>query len=120
MSLNVHPSRRPQISGLIAKKAPIKVPAEYLDFADIFSPDLASKLPGHSRINDHAIKLVDDCQQPPYEPIYSLKPVELETLKAYIQTNLANGFIRPFTLPARPSILFNSKSDGFLRLYVNY
>ena len=58
--LDVHPSRRPQVSGLIAEEAPTKVPAEYSDFADVFSPDLASKLPKHTGINDHAIKLVDD------------------------------------------------------------
>ena len=45
--LHVHLSYRLQISGLIAKKAFTKVPVEYLDFADVFSPDLASKLPKH-------------------------------------------------------------------------
>ena len=118
--LNVYPSRRPQISGLIAKKAPTKVPAKYSDFADVFSVDLASGLPEHTGINDHAIELVDDCQQPPYKPIYSLGPVELETLKAYIETNLANGFIRPSKSPAGAPILFDRKSDGFLRLCVDY
>ena len=58
-SLDVHPSRRPQISGLIAEEAPTKVPVEYLDFTDIFSPDLASELPEHIGINDHAIELVE-------------------------------------------------------------
>ena len=57
--LDVHPSRRPQVSGLIAEEAPTKVPAEYSDFADVFSPDLASELPEHTGINDHAIELVD-------------------------------------------------------------
>ena len=47
----------PQITGLIAKKTPIKVPIEYADFA--FFPDLASELSEHTEINDHAIKLVD-------------------------------------------------------------
>ena len=84
----MHPFRRPQISGLIAKEAPAKVPAEYLDFADVFSPDLASELLKHTGINDHIIELVEG-QQPPYGPIYSLVLVELETLKAYIETNLA-------------------------------
>ncbi len=50
----VHPSKRA-----------IKVPSEYADFADVFSPKLATKLPEHIRINNHVIKLVDD-QQPPY------------------------------------------------------
>ena len=36
----------------------MKVP-KYLDFANIFSRDLASELPKHTGINDHAIKLVD-------------------------------------------------------------
>ena len=57
-SLDIHTFRRPQISGLIAEEAPIKVPTEYLGFADVFSPDLASELPKHTEINDHAIELV--------------------------------------------------------------
>ena len=118
--LDVHPSRRPQISGLIAEEAPTKVPAEYSDFADVFSSDLASKLPKHTRINNHAIKLVDDCQQPPYGPIYSLGPLGLKTLKTYIETNLANGFIKPSKSPAGAPILFDRKSDGSLWLCVDY
>ena len=55
----VHPSRRPQIAGTVAEEAPTNVPAKYADFADVFSPDLVSKLPEHTGINDHAIELVD-------------------------------------------------------------
>ena len=66
--LDVYLSYRPQVSGLIAKKAPTKIPAKYLDFVDVFSPSLASKLFEHNEINDHAIELVDS-QQPPYGPI---------------------------------------------------
>ena len=116
---DVYPLRKPQISGLIDEEAPTKVPAEYLDFADDFSSDLTSKLPEHIGINDHAIELVEG-QQPPYGPIYSLRPVELKTLKAYIETNLANGFIRPSKSPAGAPILFTQKSDGSLRLCVDY
>ena len=118
-SLNVHSSREPQISGLIVEEAPTKIFAKYSDFADVFSPDLASKLSEHTGINDYAIELVEG-QQPPYGPIYSLGPVELETLKAYIKTNLANGFIRPSKSPAGAPILFDRKSDGFLQFCVNY
>ena len=116
----IHPSRRPQISGLIAKEALTKVPDKYSDFADVFSPDLVSELPKHSGINDYAIELVKICQQPPYRPIYSLGPVELKTLKAYIETNLANGFIRPSKSPNGTPILFDRKSNGSLRLCVDY
>ena len=118
-SLVVHPSRRPQVSGLIVKEAPIKVSAEYLNFADGFSPDLASELPEHTGINDHAKELVDG-QQPPYGPIYSPGPVGLETLEAHIETNLTNGFIRPFKSPAGAPILFDWKSDSSFQLCVNY
>ena len=44
----------------------------------------------------------------------------METLKTYIKTNLANGFIRPFKSPAEAPILFNRKPDGSLRLCVDY
>ena len=118
-SLNVHPFRRPQISGLIDEKAPTKVPAKYSDFADVFSPDLATELPEHTKINTHAIDL-EEGKQPLYGPIYSLGPVELETLKTYIETNLANGFIRPSKSPAGAPILFDKKPNGSLRLCVNY
>ena len=117
--LDVYPFYRSQIAGLIAKKAPTKVPAKYLDFVTIFSPDLASELPKHIEINDHAIKLVDG-QQLFYKPIYSLRLIKLETLKAYIESNLANGFIRPSKLPASTPILFNQKSNSSLQLWVNY
>ena len=119
-SLDVYPSWRPQISGLITKKASTKVPAKYSDFADIFSLDLVSELHEHNGINDYTIKLVDGCQQPPYGPIYSLELVELETLKAYIETNLANGFIGPSKSPTGAPILFDRKSNGFFQLCVAY
>ena len=119
VSLNVHPSRRPQISGLIAEEASTKVLAEYSNFADVFSSDLATKLPKHTEINTYAIDLEEN-KQPPYGPIYSLGPVELETLKTYIKTNLANGFIRPSKSPAGAPILFDKKPNGSLRLCVNY
>ena len=111
---------KPQISGLIAKKAPTRVSAKYFDFANIFSLDLASELPEYTGNNNHAIELVNGCQQPPYGSIYSLRLVGLEILKAYIKTNLTYGFIRPCKSPAGAPILFDRKSDSFLRLCVNY
>ena len=102
---NIHPFCRPQIASMIAEKAFTKVSTKYLDFADIFLSNLASKLPKHTGINNHAIKLVNG-QQPPYGPIYSLGPVELETLKAYIKINLANRFIRLSKFPTNALILF--------------
>ena len=115
----VHPSRKPQIANSIAKKTFIKVPDKYVNFTDVFFLDLASKFLQQTKINNHTIKLVDS-QQLSYWPIYSLEPVELETLKVYIKINLTNRFIRPFKLLAGAPIFFDQKSDSFFQLYVNY
>ena len=116
---NIHLSYRSQIAGLIAKEALRKVFNKYINFADVFFPDLIFKLSKHTRINNHTIKLIDG-QQPPYRPIYSLGPMKLKTLKDYIEINLANGFIRPSNLLADTFILFNQKSDESLWLCINY
>ena len=72
--------------------APLQVPTKVLvEYADFaFSPDLVSEHPEYTEINDHAIELVK-----------------------------ANGFIRPFKSPTGAPILFDQKSDGFLRLCVD-
>lgn len=77
------------------------------------------ELPEHTGMNDHAIGL-EEGKQPPYGPIYSLGPAELETLKTYIETDLKTGFIRPSRSPAGAPILFDRKPDGSLCLCVDY
>ena len=115
----MHLLRKAQIAHLKANNASSEVLSKYTDFADVFSPKLVAKLPEHTRINDHAIELVDDLQ-PPYGPIYSLGPVELETLKAYIKYNLVSSFIRSSKSPTGVAILFHKKLDSSLRLCVDY
>ena len=100
-------------------KTLIEVLSKCADFADMFFPKLAIEFSKHIKINDHAIKLVDDWQ-PPYNPIYSLGYMRMETLKAYIKNHLANGFIRPFKSPAGAFIFLNKKRDGSLILCINY
>ena len=70
-------------------------------------------------MNEHAIEL-EKSKQPLFGPIYSLGPIELETLKTYIKINLANGFIRPFKSSAGAPILFDKKPNRSLRFYVDY
>ena len=115
----VHSERQAQVGALLFDEAPTKVPAEYSDYNNVFSAENAVELPENTGMNEHAIEL-EEGKQPPFGPIYSLGPVELETLKTYIETNLANGFIRPFKSPAGALILFNKKPDGSLRLCVDY
>ena len=115
----VHSERQAQVGALLFDKASTKVPAEYSDYSDVFSAENAAELPENTGINEHAIELKEG-KQPSFGPIYSLGPVELETLKTYIKTNLANGFIRPSKSPAGAPILFDRKPDGSLRLCVDY
>ena len=55
-SFDMYPSCRPQIAGLIAKKAPTKVSTKYSNFVDIFFLNFVSKLPKHTKINNYFIK----------------------------------------------------------------
>ena len=57
--LNIYLFWELQIYDLIAKEVPIKISNEYTDFADVFFPNLAFKLPEHTGINKHTIKLVN-------------------------------------------------------------
>ena len=110
-SMSIHPAKEAQIASLIAEE--VTILTDYSDFLDIFSEERALVLPEITDLNQHAIELQKG-QQPPYGPIYSLGPVKLETLKTYIETNLANGFTRPSKSPAGAPILFVRKLDGFL------
>ena len=73
----------------------------------------------NTRINEYAIELKKG-KQPSFGPIYSLELIELETLKTYIEINLANSFIRSFESPIGAPILFNRKSDRSLCPYIDY
>lgn len=87
--MSIHLFHRVQLALLIVNQALIAVFFEYSDYIDVFSPDFATKLLKRIEINNNSIDLIKS-QQLPYGSIYSLKLVELETLKTYIKTNLAN------------------------------
>jgi hypothetical protein len=94
------------------------IPDKYSEFVEVFSKTKADTLAPHRAI-DHAIDL-EPGSKIPYGRIYNLSEVELKTLKAYIETNLANGFIQRSSSPAAAQILFGKKKDGGLRLCVDY
>ena len=115
--MTIHPACKAQIALLIIKE--VTISAKYSDFTDIFAKKLAEVLFQRIKINKHVIELKES-KQPPYRPIYSLKLVELKTLKTYIEINLANSFIRPSKSLANASILFIYKPNSSIYLYVNY
>ena len=114
---------------LIAKGKPIPLfaavqgaekalPIQYLDWADVFDPVNAGKLP-ESNEYDHAID-TEAGKQIPHKPIYPLSEKELAVLRDYIKECLEKGWIRPSQSPAGAPILFVPKKDGGLRLCVDY
>jgi hypothetical protein len=94
------------------------LPSEFRDFADVFSPKEAERLPPH-RPYDHNIKLQEG-KSPPFGPLYSMSRDELKTLKEWLEENLRKGFIRPSSSPAASPVLFVSKPGGGLRFCVDY
>ena len=117
LRMTIEPAREAQLALLLTEK--VTVPVKFSDFADVFLEKSANVLPERTGANKHAIKL-EEGKQPPYGPIYSLGPIELKTVKTYIETNLANGFIQASKSPAGAPILFVRKPNGSLRLCVNY
>ena len=108
-----------QVGTLLFNKAFIEIPAEYSDYSNVFSAEYAAELLENTGINEHTIEL-EESKQPLFGSIYSLRLVELETLKIFIKTNLANNFIRPFKSPVGAPILFDKKPDRSFRFCVNY
>ena len=89
-----------QIVSLVTEK--VIILNNYSDFANVSWEKQALVLSEQTKFNQHGIKLQDD-KQPLYRPIYSLGLAELETLKTYIKTNLANCFIQFSSQPLVPS-----------------
>ena len=113
----IHLAKKVQIALLLDKK--VTVLAEYSDFANIFLEKLANVFLEQTGANEHSIKLKQS-KQSFYKPIYSLGLVKLELLKTYINTNLANSFIKTSKPPAGALILFVCKLNNSFCLCINY
>lgn len=68
--LTIHSIRKPLLAAFKPNKALIEALIDYNDFVNIFSSDLAMEVPDHTKINKHAIKLVEG-KSLLYGPIYS-------------------------------------------------
>lgn len=71
------------------------------------------------KVNDYTIKLKVS-KQLIYKTFYSLKLIEIKTLKIYIKINLDNSFIKLLMLSINASIFFVQKSEGSFYLYIYY
>jgi hypothetical protein len=94
------------------------IPAEYHDFADVFSESEAYNLLPHREFN-LKIETVDDAE-PLVSPIYSLSATELTALWEFLDKNLKADFIYLSRSSHGALILFAKKKDGSLRLCVDY
>ena len=121
----VHSKRRAQIQdkaqvrALLFDEAPTAVPAEYSDYSNVLLAENAMEISENTGMNEHIIKRKKD-NQLPFGLIYNLSPVMLKTLKTYIETNLANGFIWLSKFPASVPILFDRKLNESLCFCVDY
>src|SRR6201747_2698826 len=95
-----------------------KLPKEYLNYADLFLPATAEKLPPR-RTFDHAIDLKEGTT-PPWGPIYKLSAAQLDALQTYLNEMMEQGKIRPSMAPCGAPILFVPKPNGGWRLCIDY
>ncbi|KIK15996.1 hypothetical protein PISMIDRAFT_16095 [Pisolithus microcarpus 441] len=94
------------------------VPADYHEFADIFSKAKATELPPHRGFD---LKIdIKEGASPPIGMIYSLSPPELKALCTFIDEHLSYGFIKQSTSAHGAPVLFVKKKDGSLCLCVDY
>ena len=94
------------------------VPEEYHKFLPLFTKAVHNVLPLHC-IYDHSIPLKKG-SQPPFRPLYSLSRNELIVVMEWLDKNLRRGWIQNSSSLAGALILFVKKTDGSLRLCINY
>ncbi len=94
------------------------VPAEYHDFAGVFSDSLSEKLPKH---RPYALKInIEEGTSPSLCSIYTLSESELKALHEFIDNNLHSRFIIPSHSSHGALVLFIKKKTGELCLCINF
>ncbi len=93
------------------------IPSEYADLAETFSKAKDTQLPPH-RSSDCAIELFPGPTTPKGR-IFPLSQPETESMRTYIEEELAKGFIVPSKSPAS-AIFFVKKREGTLLPCIDY
>jgi hypothetical protein len=112
-NLQVYPFMEP-----LGHPPPLDPPPFLAEYQDVFSAELANKLPPH-RSFDFPIHLLPN-STPPFSKVYSLTVDERNAMKQWIKENLEKGFIRPSKSPFGAPCFFVKKKNGELRLCVDY
>ena len=95
-----------------------RLPDRYAQFADVFSKREAESLPEH-RPYDHKIVLEEPLPNS-YSPLYKSNLEELEAIKKFVQDQLRHGWIDHSRSPFASPVLCVRKSNGSLRICVDY
>ena len=88
------------------------------DYEELFQKKSAERFPA-TRPWDHHINLKPDFVSQSAKP-YKLSPKETEAMNAFIDENLAKGYIEPSDSPMSSSFFFVDKKDGSLRPTQDY
>ena len=90
-----------------------------MELEDVFSQREFPDPPPHRAGVDLSIDLVEG-KSAPFGPIYSLSVQEEVVLKKFLDGALSAGIIRESKSSAAAPVMFMKKSDGSLRLCVDY
>ena len=95
------------------------VPAQYRDFAKVFSEEESQRLPDHQPW-DHAIDLEPEAVKHWKIKSYPMSPAEQEELDKFLTEHVAKGYLVPSKSPMASPVFFIKKKDGKLRLVQDY
>lgn len=95
-----------------------RIPSQYHAYLTVFDKHTSDRLPEHSPW-DHAIDLKPGFQPKPCKT-YPLSVTEQAELDAFLDENLAKGYIRPSKSPMASPFFFVKKKDGKLRPVQDY
>ncbi|KAB5588096.1 Transposon Tf2-7 polyprotein [Ceratobasidium theobromae] len=96
-----------------------QLPKEIIDFADVFLEEAFKELPPH-RLNDCEIRLREGEQLLKPAKVYPMSPAESKACQEYINTKLKDNKIQRSKSPVATPAFFIKKSDGSLRLVIDY
>ncbi|CDO69613.1 hypothetical protein BN946_scf184851.g1 [Trametes cinnabarina] len=93
---------------------------EYLhEFGDVFSKKQSERMPVRKPY-DHGIDLEEGAPLPRPAKLYPMSPKERNSLDDWINEETRKGYIRESKSPLAAPVFFVKKSDGSLRLVVDY